>query len=388
MSLRFGAALRLRRWFSDGTRVLVLALALLAVAARASAGEPAVTPRRTAIALVGASGQSALQARLRAELTQLGWRVQEIAPGAELALAQVARRTHTLAALRVGRGGEGIELWVAPEADSEQARSEWIDAAGGRGDLAVLRAVEVLRVRFVEFGLEPERDETSEADAPQPAALDPKPAPEPPPAETKVERRSVASLTPASPGSSQPLTEWPRFWLGLGGGALQSYSDAFVPQPLASLSARYALAKPRPGLTIAALDARVLFPVQARTLEDERGSVAVRTFQGALGVEARWITGRFTSGVGVGAGLSVLNLTASAKPGYAARHVLVFSPFPLLRAATELELTRGLRLRLDLSASRAVPRAAIRFDESEISSFGRPLMGAAVLELLWAPSAN
>ena len=306
-------------------------------------------PRRTAIAVVSGGANAPFSLRLRAELLGLGWRAIEIEPEADLALAQIARRAGTLAVLRVGTRAEGIEVWVAPEVDAE-ASSEWIDIEAARPELAVLRAVEALRARFVELGLEPE---ATTATIPMPSA------PPPPP-----------------PAPRRPL----RVWLGArtalswtpGGVSEVPYAGALVrwlPTPMGALVLELAL------------------PLRRAQVHGVEGRTSVRPFLMAALAEPQLTFHNWQLAAGLGAALAVIDLEGHPAAGYAGRSDTLVTGLALARTAAQLRLGRRWQLRVDATYGIAAPRPVVRFDERVAAVWGRPLLLAGI-NLQWALFAH
>ncbi|HWA71293.1 MAG TPA: hypothetical protein VG937_03110 [Polyangiaceae bacterium] len=340
-----------------------------------------------------------LHARLRAELAGLGWRVREIPLGNDLALAQVARRARTLAVLRVGRSAEGIEVWVAPEVDSE-ARSEWVDVDPKRPELAVLRAVEALRARFLELGIEPEdlRDEPSGGpDSSSPARAaggettperrpadsstdSKKPTPpaetdEPDLIETDASALPLAPERPAAPPAPHAL------WLGAGGGILTGSQDL---GPSASLNGGLRYVRD----SWLGVDLSFWWPPAAARIHGDEGYADVRAALAALGIEGRDRRRMWTLAGGGGVALVSLSMDGYAqKTGYSDNSTSVFSAMPFARVATELDLAYRLRLRAEGAVGFTMQRALVRFDQNTVAIWGRPFLSLS-LGLEWAAFGN
>jgi hypothetical protein len=366
------------------------AVGWLGLAARVADAQP----RHTAIALVSGGADAELHARLRAELAGLGWRVKELGLGGDLALAQVARRAGTLAVLRVGRSAEGIEVWVAPEVDSD-ARSEWIDVDARRPELAVLRAVEALRARFLELGIEPEdlRGEASGSEAtpsgsaaPGPATAGGKPGADARPAEAKPPPKAPDDK-PGELGSddheppSVQLPEVPHapetLWLSARGGVI-SASKQLAPTASVSGAVRF-VHESWLGVDLSAWWS----PVAARVTGYE-GYADVRAGLVALGGEVRDRRGSWTLAAGGGAALVWLSIKGySVTASYRGQSAAALTGMPYGRVAAELTLVRRLHLRAEGMLGLTVQRAHVLFDQTSVATWGRPLL-AGTLGLEWA----
>jgi hypothetical protein len=356
----------------------------------------AAQPRHTAIALVSGGADAELHARLRAELAGLGWRVKEMGLGGDLALEQVARRAGTLAVLRVGRSAEGIEVWVAPEVDSEAA-SEWIDVDARRPELAVLRAVEALRARFLELGIEPEglRGEASGSEAapsenaspPGPASSTPgKGGSEPRPGEGKPSRGApgdepgeLGQDEPEPPSAQLPVVPHASetLWLSASGGVI-SASKQLAPSATVSGAVRF-VHESWLGVDLAAWWS----PVAAR-VTGSQGYADVRTGLVALGGEVRDRRGSWTLAAGAGAALVWLSMTGhSVTDRYRGQSAAALTGMPYARVAAEFTLVRRLHLRAEGMFGVTVQRAHVLFAQTTVATWGRPLL-AGSLGFEWA----
>ncbi len=395
-------------WRSALSAVALLLCGLLTVPAQAQS-------RRTAIALVTGGADPELHARLLAELRSLGWRVREIAPGSDVALAQVARRAATLAVLRVGRGAEGVEVWVAPEVDAE-ARSEWIDVDTEHPEVGVLRAVETLRARFLELGLEPEDAQTGGglvdgSDDPKrvrPPVEEPRTKPGSQPAAKPASKSPSKPATPATdatpaagahaaghavPDEFLPIpdvseeqgaagkTSARGLWLGLAGGLAAGGSDMSA-TPALTGSVRYVPVRWF-GVDLSASWTPAGANVSTSTSWSElRGNWI------GLAPELRYESGGWALTGAAGCALAIIDLRGhTSDPALTGRRAAIFTGLPFLRAAGEVELAASLRVRIEALAGISAPRAVIVFqnennENERVAVWGRPLL-AANLGLQW-----
>lgn len=367
--------------------LLIAFLALIAAPAGAQG-------RRSAIALVTVGAQPELQARIRAEIGALGWRIKEISPGADLALAQIARRAHTLAVLRVAAGAEGIELWVAPEVDA-QARSEWIDIDPRRPDLAVLRAVESLRARFLELGIEPESNAGNEAPdtAVNTATPDRQPPPKrsdsqgPPKSSTDNSRRDTTPPIPIETGPvdgngiiEPPGTHYfpPVVWFGLGGGVVQATSSG-TPQGTLAGSVRL-----QPYAHVA-VDLEAWLPLSTVTLQRGARSADVQSTLFGAALEYRAEANRLQFGAGVGCAFALISARGKSNQDYVGKEARFYAAVPFGRLFTQYSLSRQLYARLEASVGLSTPRPVIELEQNELGSYWAQPLLSGMLGLEWAP---
>lgn len=382
-----------RTTLAYGLRALLLVglFALLAV----SAGAQQV--RRSAIALVTVGAQPELHARIRAEIGALGWRIKEVPPGADVALAQIARRAHTLAVLRVTAGAEGIELWVAPEVDA-QARSEWIEIDARRPELAVLRAVESLRARFLELGIEPESNAGGDSSdgAATPAAsastssAAPSGEPKPPNAATSATPKTASSASVPEPIETGPIEGDglieppgtrhfpPVVWFGLAGGAVQATSSG-APQPTLAGTIRL---QPYPNF---AVDLDAWLPLGSVTLENGTRSTDVRSTLFGAGLEYRAVARRFQGGVGAGCAFALVYSRGNANQYFIGKEAKFYSAVPFARVFLQYSLTRQLYARIEATAGLSSPRPVIELDSNVLGSYWAQPLLSGMLGLEWAP---
>lgn len=367
-----------------GGRWLAFVLALSALLVSLAKAET----RRTAIALVAGGANAELHARLRAELSALGWRVRELPPAGEPQPAQIAARAHTLAVVRVASDAEGIEVWVAPEIDVE-ARSEWIDVDARRPELAVLRAVESLRARFLELGLAPEATQAAEAasDTPIPArsaepagatsAQSAKRGRLPQGATSDSRAPSNADTDLGSPVSPAKVGA-PPFPLWVGAGARLT-SPIWASGAGSALfgSLRYALGEHW------AFGLEGSGTLSATRVSAASGSADVRTTLLAISSEYGAGLGALRADLGAGVALAILSMRGEvASSGFAPADARVYAALPFGRVAVGLPLAARLRLRAEALAGVSLPLAAVRFDEQEVARWGRPYLAAGLgLEL-------
>lgn len=334
--------------------------------------------RRSAVALVSVDAAPALAARIRAEMSALGWRVKTSSAAPELALAQIAKRAHTLAVVRIAARGEGIELWVAPEVDAE-ARNEWIQLDPVRPELGVLRAVESLRARFVELGIEPEsaRAEEASSEPNEPNSGDQRAAPDalgrivPPEPPTPVD--SAPSRV------SEPLPP-PGVELGLGAGAVYASRAAALEGKL-TLALRVV---PHPHFVTSLEGWLPLSEVDVAS--GERSAALRSTLLGAT-VGYRASVARLRWGAGIGCALGVVQLRGRSSEGFVGVSKTLYVAVPWMRFHAEFPLARRFALRLEATAGLARPRPVVELGDVVGDYWGQPLLaGTGGFE--WAPFAD
>lgn len=329
----------------------------------------AETQKRTAIALVSGGGWPEVDARLRAEFSGIGWRVIDVDPAGDVALAKIARRAGTLAVVRISREGDGIEVWVGPEVAAE-ATSEWIDVDPALPSTSVVRAVEALRARFLELGIEPEsKGEASDTATPPGSDAAPSPAAPPP-----NERAPKVSVQPNPKVPEAVGISTPPLWLRAQGAAMIS-SGGLGLTPQIALGGQLSLYRRW------SVGAEFWFPPVTTEVEDEAGSARVRVLFAALSAEYRAADGPIGAGLGAGVGVSRLDFEGAPAMDYSAREANVLAWLPFVRALLSARIAGGLLLRLDAAVGPSFPRVELQFAGENVASWGRPVaFGALGLE--------
>ena len=113
----------------------------------------AAANRSYTIAVVANPERAALVARLKAELADLGFRVEEAPPdlGSD-ALDALTDGAHFLALVRVDEAGQAIEFRIrAP--DSGELIRDRVPLRPRRADVAAVATVELLRARLIKLGI-------------------------------------------------------------------------------------------------------------------------------------------------------------------------------------------------------------------------------------------
>lgn len=334
-------------------------------------------PRRSAVALVTGGSEPALVARIQAELAALGWRVKAVPGDRGEALVQVAKRAQTLAVVRFGPRGEGIELWVAPEPAAE-SQQEWIAIDAGGADVAVLRAVEALRARFLELGIEPE-SEPARADEPvtEVATSDDSPGRRPPARRgSAIDRAPPREVRERTRIGGPALLRSPRAVFGLSGAALRAVGAESVEAKL--VFAIRLLAEPKVSASLEGW-----LPLNEATVGAGERSARVRSSMLGATLGYREHTGPLRWGAGVGCALALLDLRGNSSETFVGVSKSLYVALPSARLHAELPLSRRLAIRLEGVAGLARPRPRIALGAAG-EYWGQPLLSAA-LGLEWSP---
>lgn len=282
---------------------------------------------------------SALEARLTAELAALAVPLVELDVGAG-ELAVLAEHAQAVAAIRVTRDGTALELWQAqrdgPARQPASLQTISVDIDSG-WSVSALSALEALRARLL---ASPHRDETA---------------------------RMVPPAESARPRPPPRLAPW--LWLRAAIGAAYSPGGlGYHSQLLASLRLQ-----PRSlfsASVFAALDLR------STTLRESEGAARVHATLTGMVVEVAPLARRHvTTALGAGLALAFLRVEgAAAEVGYAARSESIVGAGPVLRASAAAQLASWYLLRLELLAAFTTPRAALRFADREVATWGRPFL--------------
>ena len=300
-----------------------------------------------AIALLENPEQRALIARLRAELDDLGFRVEEVPPDENPDTLEVlADGTRVLALVRIDETAQAIEFYIHAPATSDVLHDR-VPIRPRRADVAAVATVELLRARLIKLGiLQP---------APQPVEpLPPAPLPPPPPPPPPRDPSLTADVNAGA-------------WYSAGGlGA----SPALV------LGAR---AHPKNWLAVGAFGA---FEPQSSELSATEGSV--RSHAMLLGVltDFGFSTGRTHFELGGGVALSVLSLSGEAGSPYAGRVTHSYGVAPVTRFNLGFRLAGPVSLHTEMISGVSSPRIAVRFAERTVAHWGRPfVLGLVGLEV-------
>jgi hypothetical protein len=339
---------------------LVPWLVVSTLSGRAPAKEP------DSIVLVHDAGQELLTARLRDELHALGWLVVEISESDDLQpLETLAERVHAFAGVHVARTGM-LELWVAPVAGKPFREELRVDTTTD-AEIAALRAVEVLRTRFLQLGFTPpteaarassdvagapvERRDTTGATAP-PAAT--------PPAPAKAEARP----TPDAAGAPPPPA---LFRLGVAAGAATS-PGGLGWYPVASAQFRILTAGKW------SFGGGALVTLGGRTVEASQGSSDVRWSLLDARTEYSLLPARSVVGVALmgGLGAAIVQMDGSAEKPYQGTSDAVVALSARAGSVVSLPLSTSWAMRAELTGGVAAPRPVVRFAGETVAAWGRP----------------
>lgn len=344
--------------------VSAVALALMTVAMPARAKDP------EPIVLVHDLGQELLTGRVRDELDALGWLVVEIVEtdGAQ-SIEALAQRVHAVAAVHIERAGE-LELWVASTtglgAFHESVRFDASDP-----ETAALRAVEVVRTRFLELGLTPRLDATSQQDRPALKTGDP-PSAAPPEAERAAGPSLHALDASRAAANERPSTSptqrgTPPLRLGVAP-AVATSPGGLRWTPLVSVGFRVATK------TRWSFGAGAAFPLVAQTVESALGSADVKW--GSLLAKAELALTPPGSDVEAslmgGTGAVLVHMEGKAERPYAGRVDSVVAFAACAGPALAFSLSRTVMLRSELWGGVALPRPTVRFAGQTVAAWGQP----------------
>jgi hypothetical protein len=291
------------------------------------------------IAVVANPDRAALVARLRAELGDLGFKVEE-APadlGSE-ALDALTDGTHYLALIRIDEAGQAIEFRVRAR-DTGKLLHDRIALRPRRADVAAVATVELLRARLIKLGLLP-----ASASAPPAAPLPPPPPPVP--------------------------LDFPSVTADFNAGAWYSAGGLGV-SPAIMLGLR---AHPKRWLAVGALGAFGAFEPQASAFSASQGEVQSRATLLGVITDFGFGVGRTHFEFGGGVALSLLSLTGQARPPFAGRVTHSYGAAPIARANFGFRLAGPVSLHLQTLAGVSSPRVAVQFAGDTVAHWGRPLV--------------
>jgi hypothetical protein len=291
---------------------------------------------RVLIALVENHGSRALVARLEAELTTTGFRVERVRARTRESLAQVAARSGALAVVMVRSGDLTIELWGEHPDSGATAFSDSIRVDASRKDVAAVTAVESLRGRLLRLGVTPDTL-ASEVAPPEPPSAPPEKPPEP----------------------ARPLT----FGAFLAGGVGVGVS---APAGFARVGLHF---EPVRFLSVALSGA---WQPLTHDLHEPEGSASVRIAYLTLGADLLLERDPLSFGLGPAFALVLVDMEGSAGGNYRGVHDPVWTVGPLAHAMLAYRLLGPLHLRVDGELGVTFPRVAVRFAGRDAAEWGQP----------------
>ena len=335
-------------------RRLLRASALLLVCCfgtPAFAGEP-LEPRL--ILLLRTPGDEDTMVRLRADLTDGGWRVLEIRPDPRSErepLETIAERERASAGVRVDAASQSVKLWVQRD---EGAIVEDFAARGepSSGHVLALRVAESLRARGLLL-----------------PAAEPAPLETPPPTVVPKARETAPSsgTPPSRDGATFALELGPG--LAVSPGSLEAY---------AALDTGIRLSWGK----VWSVSALALFPLSRQSIAAGEGEARISTTVVGGTLEAEWSDWSF-GGIrsGLGAGASFSSMSGRATSGYQGTDDTVNAFAALLRNSFHVNLGKQLRLRTAVLLGLTFPEVRVAFGDREVASWGRPFgVGSIALE--------
>jgi hypothetical protein len=296
------------------------------------------------VVLIASPGMEELVLRFIAELGSLRLEVER-APDTVTApsmaeLERLAREHGARVAVRVGKSGRAVDLWLVNRQSHELIYRRVV--AEGDPAVVALRSLEILRGALVDLRAFAE-------------------APSAPPAPPPVDDRPAAVAVP-EPAPAPP------FWLGFSGALLAAHAGR-------SLGAGALVALHRRVGSRFALHAEALAPLNSFTVEGEGGSAEVRLGTAAIaGIVTPWGEHALTPGLGLGLGLVALHTRGEAQPGFVGTSELNVAFFPHGRLELGLGLSAWLRLRAALSGGFASPRPVLLFGQNRQEGWLNPLL--------------
>ncbi len=289
---------------------------------------------RGALVVILHTGDTAMVAEMSAELTALGLvpLVLDDAPNTDL--SEVARSRGAVAGMRLSHDGMGVEVWVSDLGSGVNvATAVGVESRSDRSDaLLTLKAVELVRAGLMRIETEAERP-------PPTPTLTPKPKPPP-----------ILSFG-VEPAATWGFSELPvtlhlhiRFHLRLMKG-LGLRLCGFVPTLPMRISAAEGVAEGRVGSVALGLIYEILPP-----------------------------TARLQPSLGISLGPALLRMRGRADGDYRDGDARLVFPMATGTAGVAVSLNRVLSIRFDLLAGVALKRPVIRFDNRNVTDWGRPVL--------------
>jgi hypothetical protein len=346
------------RWLAGELWDVQHTLALLALSAAsalcsatsqaaAEPGEPGIAaPVPTRVVLIASPGMEELVLRFVAELDSLHLETVRL-PAAETGptvseLEQLAVDHDARVAVRVGKAGRAIDLWLVNPRSQELVHRRIVPEGGPA--VQALRSLEILRGALVDLKAV---DET------------PPPPPSPP----------VAPLPPKPEvPSAPPEPSTPAIWLGASGAII-------APHVGRSLGLAGLVALRRQLSAHFAVQAELLVPFSGWSVVGEGGRARVWLGSASCAaLVAPWDDRRLSPALGLGVAVLGLRTKGEAQEGYEAASELNAAVFPHGRVELGIGLAHWLRLRAALVAGLATPRPILLFGDERAASWLNPLV--------------
>ncbi|HWZ88522.1 MAG TPA: hypothetical protein VNW92_06715 [Polyangiaceae bacterium] len=294
------------------------------------------------VGVAASPGREPLVARLRAELSDLGFRVEEVPAelGPEV-LDALTDGSRYLALVRIDETGQAIEFRIRAPGSSELLRDR-VPVRRRRADVAAVATVELLRARLIKLGI----------------LRAPPPPPRPPPV--------VLPPTPAPAPA-----DFPSLTADINAGVWYS-AGGLGASPALVLGLR---AHPKRWLAVGALGA---FEPHASELSASEGDVqSSATLLGVI-TDFGFGTGRVRFELGGGVALSMLSLSGEASSPFAGRVTHSYGVVPVARTNLALRLAGPVSLHGEILGGVSSPRVAVRFADRTVAHWGRPLVLALI----------
>jgi hypothetical protein len=337
-------------------------LAAFALVAVTLSGESLARADAAKILLAHGVGEAKAAARVRAELEALGFSVSEQdVPDGPAALADAARKSGAVAAVRVTPSERGVEVWIVDRVTGKTLLREVVRPASGSHDDAVaVRAVELLRASLLELDVAvPPRGEL-----PPPKAV-----------RAMIPPRKV---DPSNVGASGGLPKSP---LGDATIGLASTISPGGIDPIwqLHLGLRYRIAD------YVGIDIAAYVPVPATTLRAHGASADVRaylfTFGGELSTNHH---ATVAASIAAGFAFNWLHVDGHDVPPLVGRTVEWTNPTWYVRAGSAWRLSNRVRVRADMLLGATTTQPVLTVGSQDVARWGRPFLTPTLaLELGW-----
>jgi hypothetical protein len=317
------------------------------VAQTSREASPAQVSQPTRVVLVADAGMDELVLRFGAELRSLKLEVlrgpdRQSAP-TMLELETLAQAHAARVAVRVGRAGRAVDLWLVNPETHELVYRRVV--AEGDPAVLVLRSLEILRGALIDL-----------------KAVEAEPA---------VAAEPVRPRAPR-PGAEPHPSPPPSHWLGLSAALLAPHAGRdFGAGALIALHRRIA--------SRFALHAELLAPLSSWEVAGEGGRAHVGLGSASCAALVNpWGESVLSPGLGLGLGALAIWTRGEADVGYEATSELHAALFPHGRAELALKLGERLRVRAALAAGFATPRPVLLFGERREESWLNPVLISSI----------